>query len=688
MRVNCCKFIFIGLIISALQIKAQITIGNLDNMTTGLKSIQFVQFSMPQGSLFFRNDSIDFNSDGQFDAFFEVNVSSQADNQGGYISMASLHPGFEFRINNPNEVDRLVEGDIIAPGDNWSGESGLILVKAVAMGNYQEFGEWVGSPNGFAGYRVIAEQDTFYGWMRIQASINVNQAGCIFKVFSGWAIQTEPNNHVNNNPPGSFIIAGDTTGLVPGNQFIQLTQGPIPFGGLGGTYDSLDLNNDGLFDVIFYTTICNDFDCIASATYVAGLHNDFTFINGNGTYSAKRLDEGDTIAVSSIWNDIGAYHIGNLITSGLGWNGPQDSGEWLNNYEGYLGFRLITPNNDTLLGWAFIYTYSLAEEGAYIEVTRWAIQPDPSQKPFVEITAAPQKAVYCSGDTVVLTAHTAGADQMEWHRWDGITDTSDIITVILPDTSVVVSLIAGNAAGDTTVSIVLEVSPLEITVPPVVLNCIQPSLPITATTNIPAHIWWVMGSDTFPYTNPPVIGAPVAVYAFAQDSYGCYAVSPPVEIMLDADIPAVNIIFQEDEHLLIAQSSTPGVVFEWYGNGQTFSGDSVFVTQSGLYSVVATGLNGCTAVSSIVIELTGTTAALPDKISIQPNPFSEYLLVDNQSQEEISGGIIDLTGKALFKNIKIAAGCTYRVATAQLPSGMYFFMGKQGQLTFFKKVIK
>jgi len=499
---------------------------------------------------------------------------------------------------------------------------------------------------------------------------------------------TSPAPEVLNNLQNSWVIAGDTTGLVPGNQLIKVLQGTIPFGTSSGVYDSLDLNSDGIFDAIFYTVVCNTFDCFLSSTYMAGLNNSFTFIKGNGAYDVNRLEEGDSIVMAANWDSAGTYHIGSFISSGVGWNGWQTSGEWWNNNLGYAGFRLITPNNDTLLGWIHVYTYSLASDGAYIEVDAWAIQPDPSQKPFAEITAAPEKTVYCPGDTVLLNAHTAGADKMEWLLWNGTTDTSALISVILPDSSVVVSLTAGNAVGDTTVSIVLEVSPLEIIVPPLVITCIQTSLVLSATTNIPAEIWWVMDNDTFPNTNPPVIGGPVSVFAFAQDNYGCYAVSPPVEIVQDTDIPVVDIVFLENEHLLIAQSGTPGVILEWYFNGQTYVGDSVFVSQSGIYSVVATGTNGCTAVSSIVIELTGTTAALPDKISIQPNPFDDYLLVDNQSQEAIKGSIVDMSGKTLIENIRIAPGSTVRVDTEVLPPGMYFFMGRQGSLTFFKRIVK
>lgn len=684
------KILFIGLVISVLQANSQISVGNLNNMTTGTKSVQFVQFSMPFGNEFHRIDSIDFNNDGQFDVLFEVNISYFNDNKGGYMVMTSLHQGFEFRFDNLYEVDRLSTGDVIAPADKWSGGNGLILSKAEAMGNYQEYGEWVDVSDGYAGFRMMMGQDTFYGWMRIQATINVDQAGCFFKVFSGWAIQSVPNNNVNNNPPGNFIIAGDSSGLVSGNQFIKLTQGPIPFGGLGGTYDSLDLNRDGMFDVIFYPYICNGFDCNLSSTYMAGLHNNFTFVNGNGIYNPRRLDEGDTIAVSASWNDLGFYHVGELISSGFGWNGWQTSGEWWNNYLGYAGFRLITPNNDTLLGWIHIYTYSLASDGAYIEVDAWAIQPDPSQKPFVAISAVPGKAVYCPGDTVALNAHTAGADQMEWHIWDETTDTSDIITVILPDTSVVVSLTAGNAIGDTTISVVLEVSPLEITVSPVVLTCAQTSVPLSASTNIPAEIRWVIDSDTLPAGIPPVIEVGmVSFFAFAEDEYGCVAASQPVEIQTDTDLPTVSVIFQEDEHLLIAQSSTPGVVFEWIFNGQTTFGDSIFVTEPGFYSVIATNIsNGCTAVSGINVELTGTSAVDAGTVGMLPNPFDDFLWIENKSLQEIKGYIIDISGKPVLEGISIAPSGNLRVSTKELPAGVYFFVGRQGQSMIYKKVVK
>jgi len=661
-------------------------------VTAGVKGNLSVNFSIPSETvnmvpIFLPGqpwgpeayDSLDLNRDGQYDVLFHCSSCNSVDCIGGTTSASPMHSNVEFMLDGDNFIRQLNMGDAIDENQTWGWADISILTHRVyGVGGYTELGNWFPQEDGYAGIRIISGQDTLYGWVKIQAGANPN--GGAFVQVNLWAIE---ESTISNQPP-DFIIAGSTSDLVPGNQTVVLEQGPIPFGGGDGETTELDLNQDGINDVTFNVTICNTFDCVSSSTLVLAMHGGFRFVSGQ--LYAKRLDSGDTIFSNANWN-LSANS--DLASQGLGFNGFQSAGEWLNDNEGYLGFRLITPNSDTLLGWIHIYTYSLAENGAYLEILGWAIQHDPSQKPYVEVAKTPEKPVYCKGDYVMFEANAIGAEQITWNFWDGTSDTGTTVIKILPDSTVTATFEATNPNGTTSLPQTMTVSPLALTVPPVTLDCAHPTATLTAATNISADICWIVGADTICNPTPPVINFPIPVTVVAEDEYGCIA-NEQVPIILDADAPEVSIEFDEGNHLLIAHSATPGVTYAWVSMGWPVANDSVFITQSGTYTVVVTAPNGCTAMASIDVIITSADEPFAGNVLIQPNPASHFLQIENRLASDFFLKIFDTAGCLKLASETVLANSLLRLDIEFLPAGLYLLAGLnfEGKPVFFRKFVK
>lgn len=686
---NKSTLLFIFLLLASLsKIMAQAmagVVGNLSaNNNTSAETVNIVPVFLPGQFDPEAQDSLDFNRDGQYDVGFRCTSCDDIDCVGGSTSASPLHSNVEFMLDGDNFIRQLNTGDAIDKNQIWGWADISILTHRVyGVGGYTELGNWYPQIEGYAGVRIFSGQDTLYGWIKIKAFANPN--GGAYVQVNQWAIEEV----TASNQPVDFIIAGATSDLVPVNQTIVLEQGSVPFGTTSGKIDSLDLNQDGQFDAVFLASVCNTFDCQIGRTHCVGMHDGFTFVQG--PIDARRFEQGDTIWANANWNTSpGPYRFARLVESGLGFNGFQNGGEWLNQNLGYLGFRLATPASDTLFGWIYIHTYSLNENGAYVEILGWAIQHDPSQSPYATLKKTPEKSIYCAGDSVVFEANAVGAEQIMWHFWDGTSDSAAVVTKILPDSAVTATLEATNQNGTTTIAQTLEVSPLALTAPGITLDCAHPTATLTAGLSIPADVCWVIGIDTVCNPAPLTVNTPLPIIVFAEDQYGC-VVAQQVEVVVDVAPPNVSITYNEANHLLIAQSNTPNVTFSWVSLNWPILNDSVFIAQSGTYTVVATAPNGCTATASIDVSITSMTdEPFAQFILIQPNPVSDFLQIENRFASDFYLKIFDSSGSLKSGAVTVAGNSISRFNVESLAAGLYFIVASDsdGKSLFFRKFVK
>ena len=654
-----------ALLLCCLQsASAQFKIGLHDNMLIGQTPLSLSLTTVPLGSTLTQADSMDFDQDGVYDLRFVVHVQNEATLKAAWTEVEPL-TATEIVLLNPGEAKRFDPGTVLVPNQHdWGVGASLTFRKEKANGGMTlRSGDWQYNSAGYVAFRKLINGDTLYGWVRLQHSLSEFLPAAQLYIPQNWGFQSKAPIPFNN-----FVVAGKYDGLIPQNDVINLHQAQGSFGSFGNKIDSLDLNSDGIFDVACIAAACNSFDCVMGSTTIANMHPGFNFING--PESVRRFLLNDTIKDYANW-DLNSNRYGTLLSSGSGLFGTQNLGEWINQYYGYVGFQLITPQNDTLLGWMHVFTYGSETQGAHLEIKEWAIQPTPMPAaPEAEIEAINAKPVFCAGDLLQLQAQTQHADYVVWDLWDGSRDSSALLTRVLPANAGNVTLRAGNEQDETAVLFPINVSQIAVTAEDLLVTCYHPVDTLAATTNAPATLWWIINLDTIPAAAAPLIATTADIVALAQDQHGCYA-TDTVYTFQDTNVPTVSIAFDSLGLSLTALASDPQAVFVWNAFPEPHSGSSINIAQSGIYTVVATTPNGCTASATIEIILSGLdNPDLEQMIGISPNPAHDFLQIENKTPEILRCWINDLAGKQVLDVVEIGANSTMQQPLS-LPKGMY-----------------
>jgi hypothetical protein len=149
----------------------------------------------------------------------------------------------------------------------------------------------------------------------------------------------------------------------------------------------------------------------------------------------------------------------------------------------------------------------------------------------------------------------------------------------------------------------------------------------------------------------------------ALSTEGCQASS-----LVQIDIlNAPNISMVQTANTLCI-SDTNGITSSvWALNGNTIAGntDCIDMTESGTYSIIVTGENGCTATTSGVYTITGliTTAQLPLTYN---NPVQFNLILNNNPEGQFI--LSDLSGRVVRSE---AVSVNAIIALNTIPEGIY-----------------
>jgi hypothetical protein len=169
----------------------------------------------------------------------------------------------------------------------------------------------------------------------------------------------------------------------------------------------------------------------------------------------------------------------------------------------------------------------------------------------------------------------------------------------------------------------------------------------------------------------------------ATDSNGCTAQSDSVS--LTAYSPSLASITQNGDTLV----AHTGVNYQWYKNGQPLGGDTSFfiiVAGAGMYTVIVTDSNGCTAVSD-TISVTGILNASVSGVGVYPNPWHEGNLILEVNESSL-GGIVELadnTGRVVYK-AEVLQQKSY--LPNNMPAGIFLLYIRTSTNTVVRKVIK
>lgn len=142
-------------------------------------------------------------------------------------------------------------------------------------------------------------------------------------------------------------------------------------------------------------------------------------------------------------------------------------------------------------------------------------------------------------------------------------------------------------------------------------------------------------------------------------------------------LPSAPVITQNGTTLT---SSITGNL-QWYLNGNPLSGETGTTLNSstygnGSYTVALTDAMGCEALSTPVVVGTSSLDEMEQKIAIQPNPFTNHIVVDVEVKQTVRLlsatnqllGVYDLEGETIIE-------------TAHLASGVYYLYTENGTIT-------
>lgn len=184
------------------------------------------------------------------------------------------------------------------------------------------------------------------------------------------------------------------------------------------------------------------------------------------------------------------------------------------------------------------------------------------------------------------------------------------------------------------------------------------------------------------------------VSAILQNTESC-ALSSQVNsntiTVVENPVPALSLIFSDfSGGVLVA---TPGFAsYQWFVNGQLIPGASAsnwVPQQNGLYTVVVSTVDGCSAEAEIPVFVLGFSTASLDDITVFPNPSSDFFQVSWPAKQSgaVQAILFDLQGRQVWSsNIEAQSG-KLQIPAAHLSEGFYTLqLFQSGEL--FAKPIK
>ncbi|MEX0812052.1 MAG: T9SS type A sorting domain-containing protein [Chitinophagales bacterium] len=307
----------------------------------------------------------------------------------------------------------------------------------------------------------------------------------------------------------------------------------------------------------------------------------------------------------------------------------------------------------------------------------------------------------CTGETDTLYTTVSGAAvplgqlQVQWDPITGLSDPNALKTNVNLDAAID-SYTVTIFDGDSTFTAGVKYTFADITIDvngsnPLLLDCggnIDISTTIDGATLSPNYTW-VSGNDTIGFgaiLND--VDEPGTYTVNVVNSPGCsasanVAVELDVAVAVDFEVPSGNLYEGDQISFTNNSSSTSGWSFTWLvnGNEESTSEDFLFTfSDAGSYTVTlvadtADGLCDKSTTKNVGIqEPTGIEEALQGElVEVFPNPSNGVFSLDLRSvnSTDITVRVVDLTGKTIFRQDKIAGNSVYNLDLNNVSEGVY-----------------
>jgi hypothetical protein len=142
-------------------------------------------------------------------------------------------------------------------------------------------------------------------------------------------------------------------------------------------------------------------------------------------------------------------------------------------------------------------------------------------------------------------------------------------------------------------------------------------------------------------------------------------------------------------------TSSPSTNYQWYLDGSLMSGatgQSITNLSNGVYFVIITDTNGCSAESESYSHTLSTVGQLADhqKIGIYPNPTNKqlHIIFENKNiGKDISLTIFNSLGQSVFNANIITTDSQYIIPVDYLPAGVFYLSIFGDDIAFYSKFI-
>ncbi|MBK8555866.1 MAG: T9SS type A sorting domain-containing protein [Lewinellaceae bacterium] len=283
--------------------------------------------------------------------------------------------------------------------------------------------------------------------------------------------------------------------------------------------------------------------------------------------------------------------------------------------------------------------------------------------------------IYCEGGTVTLTAVHGPDIVIAWPSLPGgnepvVSDPGDYVLVAT-------DLNTGCTATET--AVVTQVSPfLSADVDPMTVNCNgSKDLSITATGGTQPYNYAWSNGETSAGTNFPNSAA--SYFVTLTDDAGCtleFSGDLPFVDTLSVTATATNesAVGANDGTATASPAGGQVPVSYLWSNGSTTQ--TAAGLTAGNYTVTITGNDGCTAVTTVEVQVMVGTNVAPEgwNISLAPNPASQQTWLNLHFPKALDAQVRveDLSGRNLISsNIGVQQDSRIRLDTSKLPAGLY-----------------
>ncbi|HYF02712.1 MAG TPA: T9SS type A sorting domain-containing protein, partial [Patescibacteria group bacterium] len=177
------------------------------------------------------------------------------------------------------------------------------------------------------------------------------------------------------------------------------------------------------------------------------------------------------------------------------------------------------------------------------------------------------------------------------------------------------------------------------------------------------------------------------------DATGCTGTSDSVNVIVHP-LPVQPIILI-NATLLTVSNANSALNYQWLLNGEIISAATspeYQAQESGLYTVRATDINGCSQISEPVAVLLSKVAEFSEKFSLKiyPNPSNGIFTISGLFKNTVEISLSNLSGENQFTYMMEPDGerIFKTVNIEHLPSGIYFLKISSGLDEMIVKIVK